>query len=81
MDAFAKKVEQIAVQKKEEEENLADAPDEFLDPIMSTLMMDPVILPSSKAVVDRQTIARYEFKKTTYFRLGFCNIKKYFYSF
>lgn len=59
LDSFAKKVEQIAHQKKEEEENLADAPDEFLDPIMSTLMMDPVILPSSKAVVDRQTIARY----------------------
>lgn len=59
LDEFAKKVEKVALQKKEEEEILVDAPDEFLDPIMSTLMMDPVILPSSKTVVDRQTIARY----------------------
>lgn len=61
LDNFAKKVELFALQKKEEEESLADAPDEFLDPIMSTLMLDPVILPSSKAVVDRQTIARFSF--------------------
>ena len=37
-----------------------DPPDEFLDPIMTTLMLDPVILPSSHTVVDRQTIARYQ---------------------
>ncbi|XP_014206273.1 ubiquitin conjugation factor E4 A isoform X2 [Copidosoma floridanum] len=56
---FAKRVENAALQKKEEEESLNDAPDEFLDPIMSTLMLDPVILPSSKTVVDRRTIARH----------------------
>lgn len=38
---------------------LEDAPDEFLDPIMSTLMSDPVILPSSHVTVDRTTIARH----------------------
>lgn len=59
LDEFAKKVEKAALQKKEEEDILVDAPDDFLDPIMSTLMTDPVILPSSRAVVDRQTIARY----------------------
>ncbi|XP_008212773.1 ubiquitin conjugation factor E4 A [Nasonia vitripennis] len=59
LNEFAKKVEKVAFQKKEEEEILVDAPDDFLDPIMSTLMMDPVILPSSKTVVDRQTIARH----------------------
>ena len=37
----------------------ADMPDEFADPIMATLMRDPVILPSSRAVVDRPTIARH----------------------
>jgi ubiquitin conjugation factor E4 A len=36
-----------------------DAPDEFFDPIMGTLMKDPVILPSSKVTVDRSTIARH----------------------
>lgn len=42
-----------------EEENLADAPEEFLDPIMSTLMMDPIILPTSNNVMDRATISRH----------------------
>ncbi|XP_012254969.2 ubiquitin conjugation factor E4 A [Athalia rosae] len=59
LDQFAKRVEEVANQKKHEEEVLSGAPDEFLDPIMSTLMTDPVILPSSKTVVDRQTIARH----------------------
>lgn len=46
-------------QQKEDQEALTDAPDDFLDPIMSTLMLDPVILPSSKVTVDRTTIARH----------------------
>ena len=36
-----------------------DIPDEFLDPLMNTLMSDPVILPSSKKVLDRATISRH----------------------
>lgn len=44
---------------KEESLALADAPDEFLDPIMSTLMIDPVLLPSSKVILDRSTISRH----------------------
>jgi hypothetical protein len=59
LNQFAKNVEKAANQKREEDEVLTDAPDEFLDPIMSTVMMDPVILPSSKVTIDRQTIARY----------------------
>jgi len=43
----------------QEEELLADCPDEFLCPIMSVIMTDPVILPSSKQIVDRSTIARH----------------------
>ncbi|XP_052819357.1 ubiquitin conjugation factor E4 A-like isoform X2 [Mya arenaria] len=42
-----------------EEEMLADAPDEFLDPIMGTLMADPVTLPDSKTNMDRNVIARH----------------------
>lgn len=49
------------MQRQRDEEILANAPEEFLDPIMSTLMMDPVILPSSRTTVDRTTIARYSF--------------------
>ena len=37
----------------EEEDLLSDAPEEFLCPIMSILMLDPVVLPSSRKVVDR----------------------------
>jgi ubiquitin conjugation factor E4 B len=33
-----------------------DAPDEFLDPIAAVLMEDPVMLPSSKSILDRSTI-------------------------
>ncbi|KAH8779230.1 ubiquitin elongating factor core-domain-containing protein [Hyaloscypha sp. PMI_1271] len=38
------------------EEDLGDIPDEYLDPIMATLMKDPVILPVSKQIIDRSTI-------------------------
>ncbi|XP_076895729.1 putative ubiquitin conjugation factor E4 [Bidens hawaiensis] len=38
---------------------LGDIPDEFLDPIQYTLMKDPVILPSSRIIVDRPVIQRH----------------------
>jgi ubiquitin conjugation factor E4 B len=41
------------------QEDLGDVPDEFLDPIMSTLMQDPVILPATRTVIDRPTIERH----------------------
>lgn len=44
------------------------APDEFLDPIMSTLMLNPVTLPSSKVNIDRSTIARYAFHCVFFFK-------------
>ncbi|XP_071556653.1 ubiquitin conjugation factor E4 A [Temnothorax nylanderi] len=59
LDQFAKSVEEAANQKREEDEILTGVPDEFLDPIMSTVMTDPVVLPSSKITLDRQTIARH----------------------
>ncbi|XP_070548264.1 ubiquitin conjugation factor E4 A-like [Ptychodera flava] len=59
MEVFAKKVQERATQQKKDEEILGEIPDEFLDPIMSTLMTDPVLLPSSKLTVDRTTIARH----------------------
>lgn len=58
LECFSKRVEEAGNIKRVEEEIFSDAPDEFLDPIMSTLMIDPVFLPSSKISVDRQTIAR-----------------------
>lgn len=38
------------------EDDLGEIPDEFLDPLMATLMTDPVMLPRSKSVLDRSTI-------------------------
>lgn len=54
-----------ADRQQQEEETYADAPDEFLDPIMSTLMLDPVLLPSSNVTVDRSTIARHLLRLAT----------------
>ncbi|CAB3221992.1 unnamed protein product [Arctia plantaginis] len=59
LQEVASRVEILAVQRQRDEEILANAPEEFLDPIMSTLMMDPVTLPSSRTTVDRTTIARH----------------------
>ena len=42
-----------------ESELIAEAPDEFLDPILSILMKEPIRLPSSGKVVDRSTIAKH----------------------
>ena len=38
------------------EQDLGDIPDEFLDPLLYTIMDDPVILPTSRIVVDRSAI-------------------------
>ncbi|CAD7697383.1 unnamed protein product [Ostreobium quekettii] len=46
----------------ESEESL---PDEFLDPIVMTLMEDPVVLPDSKITVDRSTIKRHLLSQST----------------
>lgn len=38
------------------DDDLGEIPDDFVDPIMATLMLDPVILPTSRQTVDRSTI-------------------------
>jgi ubiquitin conjugation factor E4 B len=53
---FVKKIE---TKKKELDINVVnydDAPDEFFDPITTLLMDDPILLPSSKTIIDRSTI-------------------------
>lgn len=59
LNEFALKVRRLEQLEKVHQEALTDAPDDFLDPIMSTLMLDPVTLPSSNVTVDRTTIARH----------------------
>lgn len=56
---ISEKIKRISDQDEEDEEMFIDAPDEFYDALMHTLMRDPVILPTSRQVVDRSTISRH----------------------
>lgn len=56
--SVAERVARLASVRQSEEEALPpeeEVPDEFLDPIMSTIMLQPVILPSSRVTVDRSS--------------------------
>lgn len=53
---FAEQAELKRQEDEDEELELGEIPDEFLDPLMFTLMEDPVKLPSSKISMDRSTI-------------------------
>ncbi|XP_033104653.1 ubiquitin conjugation factor E4 B-like [Anneissia japonica] len=53
------RVESIMVQNKQKELDTEDAPDEFRDPLMMTIMKDPVILPPSGTIMDRPIIERH----------------------
>lgn len=57
LENLAQRVEQAKHQGAEEDVEMADAPDDFLDPITYTLMRDPVKLPSG-AVLDRPNVLR-----------------------
>eukprot|EP00762_Andalucia_godoyi_P003730 ANDGO_08571.mRNA.1 putative ubiquitin conjugation factor E4 len=58
MASFAERLQKVENASKVDEEEIADAPDEFLDPLLYTLMRDPVKLPSGHAV-DRTSILRH----------------------
>ena len=50
---------------EEERGEWDDTPEEFLDPIMQTVMKDPVTLPSSRQVCDRSVIMRHLMSEST----------------
>lgn len=50
---------------EDEEMELGEIPDEYLDPLMFTLMEDPVILPGSKISIDRSTIKAHLLSDST----------------
>ncbi|KAJ9562103.1 hypothetical protein OSB04_007263 [Centaurea solstitialis] len=58
-DDLGKKAKAAASEALDAEAILGEIPDEFLDPIQYTLMKDPVILPSSRIIVDRPVIQRH----------------------
>jgi len=55
---LSEKVEEIVAKNSQSEMDYSDAPDEFKDPLMDTLMSDPVILPSG-CIMDRSIILRH----------------------
>uniref|UniRef100_A0A0V0G5H1 Ubiquitin conjugation factor E4 B n=1 Tax=Triatoma dimidiata TaxID=72491 RepID=A0A0V0G5H1_TRIDM len=62
--ALAAKAAEIAIQNIKKEVDYNDAPDEFRDPLMDTVMEDPVLLPSGK-VMDRYVIIRHLLNSST----------------
>lgn len=53
------KIAKLKAKQEDDDSHLEDPPDEFLDPIMQSLMRDPVILPVSRQIVDRPVIERH----------------------
>lgn len=53
---FSDKAARYKAETEADEEELGEIPDEFLDPVMFTLMENPVTLPSSKVNIDLSTI-------------------------
>lgn len=62
---FAEKAEEQRHNDEDEELELGEIPDEFLDPLMFILMEDPVILPGSKISIDRSTIKAHLLSDST----------------
>mmetsp|Transcript_13919 Transcript_13919/g.21033 ORF Transcript_13919/g.21033 Transcript_13919/m.21033 type:complete len:987 (-) Transcript_13919:160-3120(-) len=59
------KLEALAAEMKMEEDAIGEVPDKYLDPLMATIMTDPVMLPKSRVVVDRSVILRHLLNSTT----------------
>jgi ubiquitin conjugation factor E4 B len=62
MELFALLESKVAEASKQligEEDLYEDAPDEFMDPLLSEFMTDPVILTTSGNIVDRKTITQH----------------------
>lgn len=66
---LGKLIEEVSQNHSKREIPLDEVPEEFLDPIMSNLMRDPVILPKSGVCVDRSTIARHLLRYVSFYVL------------
>ncbi|KAL3273001.1 hypothetical protein HHI36_014457 [Cryptolaemus montrouzieri] len=62
--ALADKAHRVWVDNQKTDDWMADAPEEFKDPLMDTLMTDPVLLPSGQ-VMDRSVIMRHLLNSNT----------------
>ena len=61
---LAAKAQRLVLQNRKRELDYSDAPEEFRDPLMDTLMDDPVLLPSGK-IMDRAVILRHLLNSST----------------
>ncbi|ORY88496.1 ubiquitin elongating factor core-domain-containing protein [Leucosporidium creatinivorum] len=61
---LVEKVEAIKAA-EEEDDAMGEVPDEFLDPLTYDIMRDPVLLPSSKTIIDRSTIKQHYLSDAT----------------
>ena len=62
--ALAEKAARIQIDNRAREEDYNDAPDEFKDPLMGTLMEEPVKLPSG-IIMDKDVIIRHLLNSAT----------------
>eukprot|EP00730_Choanoeca_flexa_P008561 TRINITY_DN12504_c0_g1_i18.p2 TRINITY_DN12504_c0_g1~~TRINITY_DN12504_c0_g1_i18.p2 ORF type:complete len:149 (+),score=22.08 TRINITY_DN12504_c0_g1_i18:183-629(+) len=58
-DQLLAAIEEAYQTTQEDDADFEDAPDEFLDPLMYSLMTDPVRLPTSGTVMDRSCIIQH----------------------
>ena len=58
LEAFASRCVELKAEHGQEEDDLGEIPDEYLDPVTAELMVDPVRLPSGHHM-DRATITRH----------------------
>ncbi|CAG8708529.1 9385_t:CDS:10, partial [Acaulospora morrowiae] len=65
LEKFVNEVEEFIKAQAAGEEELGEIPDEFLDPLMYSIMEDPVILPESRVTIDRSTITTHLLSDTT----------------
>lgn len=63
--AFAETAQTQKIAEEEEDLGYGDVPEEFLDPLMYTIMKDPVMLPTSKVNIDRSTIKAHLLSDST----------------
>jgi ubiquitin conjugation factor E4 B len=56
---FGDKVDEVLKQKNAMDVDCKEAPEEFRDPLMDTLMIDPVCLPTSNKIMERSVILRH----------------------
>merc|ERR1719481_521591 len=57
--ALAEKANKLVIERRTQEEEWDNVPEEFEDAIMGELMEDPVILPGSGKAMDRKNIIRH----------------------